>query len=56
MKRIFLLVGILVIWLTGATAVFVQGDIKKHPSCLHCGMDRQQYAHSRMFIEYAEKK
>ena len=25
-----------------------------HPSCPYCGMDRQEYAHSRMLIEYAE--
>jgi nitrous oxide reductase accessory protein NosL len=29
-----------------------QEDIQKHPSCKYCGMDRGQFAYSRMFIEY----
>jgi copper chaperone NosL len=29
-----------------------QEDVKTFPSCKYCGMDRQQYAHSRVFIEY----
>ena len=29
-----------------------QEDIQKHPSCKYCGMNRQQFAHSRIFIEY----
>jgi nitrous oxide reductase accessory protein NosL len=27
-------------------------DIQAHPSCKYCGMNRQMFAHSRMFIEY----
>jgi len=30
----------------------VQEDIQKHPSCKYCGMNRQQFAHSRMIVEY----
>lgn len=33
-----------------------QEDIQKHPFCKYCGMNRQQYAHSRMLIEYDEKE
>jgi copper chaperone NosL len=29
-------------------------DIRSHPECPICGMDRQQYAHSRMLIDYRE--
>ena len=29
-----------------------QEDIQKHPSCKYCGMDRKQFAHSRILIEY----
>jgi len=29
-----------------------QDDIKKHPSCKYCGMDREKFAFSRMLIEY----
>ncbi|MEW6667657.1 MAG: nitrous oxide reductase accessory protein NosL [Thermodesulfobacteriota bacterium] len=31
---------------------FGQEDIQSFPSCKYCGMNRQQYAHSRVFIEY----
>jgi nitrous oxide reductase accessory protein NosL len=29
-----------------------QEDVQKHSSCKYCGMNRQQFAHSRIFIEY----
>lgn len=29
-------------------------DVVKHPACFHCGMDRKQFAHSRMLITYAD--
>ncbi len=28
-----------------------QDDIKQHPECKYCGMDREEFAHSRVFIE-----
>ena len=31
---------------------FAQDDIKKYPSCNFCGMDRDKYAHSRVYTEY----
>ncbi len=34
--------------LTGAS----QGDIQRYPNCTYCGMDRQIFNHSRMYIEY----
>ena len=27
-------------------------DIKQHQSCKYCGMDREKFSHSRVFIEY----
>ncbi len=27
-------------------------DIKTHPECKYCGMNRQQFAHSRALVEY----
>jgi copper chaperone NosL len=42
--------------LAGGYVVFAQDDLKSHPTCPLCGMDRQQYRHSRMLIEYAEKR
>ena len=29
-----------------------QEDIQKHPSCKYCGMNREQFSHSRMLVEY----
>jgi copper chaperone NosL len=34
------------------TVAQVQDDIQAYPSCKYCGMDRKQFAHSRMLIEY----
>ncbi len=27
-------------------------DIQRYPNCSYCGMDRQVFSHSRMYIEY----
>jgi copper chaperone NosL len=40
--------------LIGAAQAVDHEDIRKHPECSICGMDRQQYAHSRMLIDYKE--
>jgi copper chaperone NosL len=40
--------------LIGAGPAAVIEDIQSHPACPICGMDRQQYAHSRMLIDYRE--
>ncbi len=31
---------------------WIQEDVKIAPTCIHCGMDRIKYAHSRMFVTY----
>jgi nitrous oxide reductase accessory protein NosL len=38
--------------LLGSSIAFAQDDIKKHPLCKYCGMDREKFAHSRIYIEY----
>jgi copper chaperone NosL len=35
-----------------ATAHAQPDDIAKHPSCPYCGMDRLEYAHSRVYLQY----
>ena len=30
----------------------IEIDVKEMPACIHCGMDREMFAHSRMLIEY----
>jgi len=36
----------------GSGPAFAQEDISKHQSCPYCGMDRQKFAHSRIYVEY----
>lgn len=52
MKRHFVLAFIAVCFLFTTGAALAQDDIQKHSSCKYCGMDRQKFAHSRVFIEY----
>src|SRR4030043_1348688 len=54
MRKVRLL--ILAMALLFLTGIFVfaqtQEDVQKHSSCKYCGMNRQQFAHSRILIEY----
>jgi copper chaperone NosL len=54
MKRMPLVALVILFGLIGEGFGSAQEDIRKHPSCPYCGMDRQVYAHSRMLIEYDE--
>jgi nitrous oxide reductase accessory protein NosL len=52
-KEGLLVLATVFFFLTGMFAYAqAQVDIQKHSSCKYCGMDRQKFAHSRMFIEY----
>jgi copper chaperone NosL len=42
----------LVFFAGSALTVFAQDDIKQTPTCKYCGMDRQQFSHSRMHVDY----
>jgi len=33
---------------------WAQSDVQNHPSCPLCGMDRHEYAHSRMLLQYRD--
>ena len=33
-------------------SALADGDLVAHPSCIYCGMDRTQFAHSRVLIAY----
>lgn len=54
MKKSVLLLVLLLGGLIPAGGAFGQTDIKKHPSCPLCGMDRKLYAYSRMVMEYVD--
>jgi len=50
-KTLFAIVVAAFFW-SCAGIVFAGDDIQKAPSCIHCGMDRAKFAHSRMFVVY----
>jgi copper chaperone NosL len=55
-KRIDWAMIALVLSLTLTSVAFAQKapDVQQHPNCKHCGMDRDQFAHSRFLIEYED--
>lgn len=52
MKKLYVSMVVMVFCLLVSGIAFAQDDIKKHPSCKSCGMDREKFAHSRIYIEY----
>jgi copper chaperone NosL len=53
-RRFLVLLATAVCYLSMAGMAFAQEDVKKYPSCKHCGMDRGAFAYSRMLIEYTD--
>jgi nitrous oxide reductase accessory protein NosL len=51
MKKLIAIMLSAVCLLTGAYALAAE-KVEAPESCLHCGMDRTKFAHSRMLIEY----
>lgn len=49
-----LTIGLLLQSLTSSAQM--QDDIKKQPTCLYCGMDRKNFAHSRMLVHHKDGK
>ncbi|MGZ3558639.1 MAG: nitrous oxide reductase accessory protein NosL [Thermodesulfobacteriota bacterium] len=47
-----MLVSIFVLLIGSFILAYAQEDIQKHPSCKYCGMDRKQFVHTRILIEY----
>lgn len=54
MKKLTLLLLIAFVSLFAAAPLFAQDDVTKHSSCKYCGMDREKFAHSRFFVEFAD--
>jgi len=53
--RIFLLLIFgLSLTITPAVAAVTPPDVTKAPVCRQCGMDREKFSHSRMFITYED--
>ncbi len=51
-KRVLLSIITTFCLLSGSFLWAAENDVKKVPSCIHCGMNRETFAHSRMLIEY----
>jgi len=51
-KTILALVAVVALCISGTA--FAQDDIKTHPKCKYSGMDREQFAHSRMLVAYED--
>jgi len=52
MRKMSILAIAMLICISIPAILFAQEDIKKYPSCKYCGMNREQFAHSRMLVEY----
>jgi nitrous oxide reductase accessory protein NosL len=52
MKKGILSALLFAILLAVAGMVSAQEDVKQSPACKYCGMDRAQFAHSRMLVTY----
>jgi copper chaperone NosL len=53
-RNLLLVAFCLGLFLLSGGLLFAQEDTHKHKSCTYCGMDRQQFAHSRMLIMYED--
>lgn len=53
MKRMVIIMVTTVAICISGTA-FAQEDIKNHPKCKYSGMDREQFAYSRMLVAYED--
>jgi nitrous oxide reductase accessory protein NosL len=54
-SRRYLVFGVAILFVTGLLGLAIAADdIQTHPNCKYCGMDRQKYSHSRMYIEYED--
>jgi copper chaperone NosL len=53
-RKMILLGCCFCLFLALTTVLFAQDDLKLHPACKYCGMDREKFAHSRFFIGYED--
>lgn len=51
MKKWFILMSV-VLCVSVTAVALAQEDIKNYLSCKYCGMNREQFVHSRMLVEY----
>ena len=55
MKKMVLCCLLAIVFLFPGSAVWaLDNDIKEFPSCKFCGMNREMFAHSRIYIDYSD--
>jgi copper chaperone NosL len=54
MKTRIPLMSVLLLAFAFAPRAIAMDDVKEAPSCKYCGMDRDRYGHSRMYVEYED--
>lgn len=54
MKKILVAMMILGLCFSAMAMMPSQDDIKMHPACKYCGMDRAKFAHSRILLTYED--
>ena len=52
MKKLVFFVAMILLCLSITALGLAQEDIKKHPSCKYCGMDREKFSYSRVYLEF----
>ncbi len=53
-KPLFLIFFLGAVFFSAIAGAATSGDIAEVPSCTYCGMDRAKFAHSRVYITYAD--
>ncbi len=54
MKKFLAVLMVLGMSISASAMMPVQDDIKMHPACKYCGMDRAKFAQSRVLLTYAD--
>ena len=52
MKHLRMVLVISIFCMIASLAFAAAEDVAKHPSCKHCGMDREKFGHSRVLINF----
>src|SRR4030042_3144389 len=52
MKKPVFFVSMILLCLSITALGLAQEDIKKHPSCKYCGMEREKFSYSRVYLEF----
>jgi len=54
MMKAAVLLAVVAMMVPGAALAGAMEDVRAHPACPHCGMDRETFSHSRMLVAYED--